>query len=99
MVNGDQAHMPWVISKIDEAIYRVNPARVTASFVDSYVFVVEWAKTNIDVIVHNLRGAPVIQEKLLGVVLNKADLNVLARYESHHGRYDQKYYARYGYTE
>jgi succinoglycan biosynthesis transport protein ExoP len=77
----------------------VVDVRVTASFVDSYIFVVEWAKTNIDVIVHNLRGAPVIQEKLLGVVLNKADIDVLARYESHHGRYDQKYYARYGYTE
>lgn len=32
MVNADQAHMPWVISKIDEAIYRVNPARIAASF-------------------------------------------------------------------
>ena len=32
MVNCGQAHMPWVISKIDEAIYRVNPARVAASY-------------------------------------------------------------------
>lgn len=92
-------------SKFDYVVLDMPPmapvvdVRVTASFVDSYVFVVEWAKTNIDVIVHNLRGAPVIQEKLLGVVLNKADIGVLSRYESHHGRYDQKYYARYGYTE
>jgi hypothetical protein len=32
MVNADQAHMPWVISKIDEAVYCVNPSRIAASF-------------------------------------------------------------------
>ncbi|MCK1328238.1 polysaccharide biosynthesis tyrosine autokinase [Bradyrhizobium sp. CW9] len=78
----------------------VVDVRVTSSFVDSYVFVVEWGKTNIDVVRHNLRGSPEIQDKLLGVVLNKADTKALARYESYHGRYYyQKYYARYGYVE
>lgn len=78
----------------------VVDVRVTSSFVDSYVFVVEWGKTNIDVVKHNLRGSPEIQDKLLGVVLNKADTKALARYESYHGRYYyQKYYARYGYVE
>jgi hypothetical protein len=32
MVNADQAHMPWVIGKIDEAIYRVDPAPIAASY-------------------------------------------------------------------
>lgn len=78
----------------------VVDVRVTSSYVDSYVFVVEWGKTNIDVVRHNLRGSPEIQDKLLGVVLNKADTKALARYESYHGRYYyQKYYARYGYVE
>ncbi|MGY3038088.1 succinoglycan biosynthesis transport protein ExoP [Bradyrhizobium sp. USDA 4354] len=78
----------------------VVDVRVTSSFVDSYVFVVEWGKTKIDVVKHNLRGSPEIQDKLLGVVLNKADTKALARYESYHGRYYyQKYYARYGYVE
>ncbi|MGY2933662.1 succinoglycan biosynthesis transport protein ExoP [Bradyrhizobium sp. GM6.1] len=78
----------------------VVDVRVTSSFVDSYVFVVEWGKTKIDVIRHNLRGSPEIQDKLLGVILNKADTKALARYESYHGRYYyQKYYARYGYVE
>jgi len=74
--------------------------RVTSSYVDSYIFVVEWGKTNVDVVQHNLRNAPEILDKLLGVVLNKADTKLLARYESYHGRYYyQKYYARYGYVE
>lgn len=78
----------------------VVDVRVTSSFVDSYIFVLEWGKTKIDVVRHNLRTAPDIQDKLLGVVLNKADTKALARYESYHGRYYyQKYYARYGYVE
>ncbi|MET4118629.1 succinoglycan biosynthesis transport protein ExoP [Bradyrhizobium sp. JR1.5] len=93
-------------SKYDYVVIDMPPmapvvdVRVTSSFVDSFVFVVEWGKTKIDVVRHNLRGAPEIQDKLLGVVLNKADTKLLARYESYHGRYYyQKYYARYGYVE
>ncbi|AWL99647.1 polysaccharide biosynthesis tyrosine autokinase [Bradyrhizobium amphicarpaeae] len=93
-------------SKFDYVVLDMPPmapvvdVRVTSSFVDSYVFVVEWGKTKIDVVRHNMRGSPEIQDKLLGVVLNKADTKALARYESYHGRYYyQKYYARYGYVE
>ncbi|RTE90034.1 polysaccharide biosynthesis tyrosine autokinase [Bradyrhizobium sp. LVM 105] len=93
-------------AKFDYVILDMPPmapvvdVRVTSSFVDSYVFVVEWGKTKTDVVKHNLRGSPEIQDKLLGVVLNKADTKALARYESYHGRYYyQKYYARYGYVE
>ncbi|WFU39459.1 polysaccharide biosynthesis tyrosine autokinase [Bradyrhizobium sp. CB82] len=93
-------------SKYDYVVLDMPPmapvvdVRVTSSFVDSYVFVVEWGKTKMDVVKHNLRNAPAIQDKLLGVVLNKADTKLLARYESYHGRYYyQKYYARYGYVE
>lgn len=93
-------------SKFDYVVLDMPPmapvvdVRVTSSFVDSYVFVVEWGRTKIDVVRHNLRGSPEIQDKLLGVVLNKADTKALARYESYHGRYYyQKYYARYGYVD
>ncbi|SDH20398.1 succinoglycan biosynthesis transport protein ExoP [Bradyrhizobium sp. Rc2d] len=93
-------------SKFDYVVLDMPPmapvvdVRVTSSFVDSYVFVVEWGKTSIDVVRHNLRGSPEIHNKLLGIVLNKADTKALARYESYHGRYYyQKYYARYGYVE
>ncbi|WP_027581526.1 polysaccharide biosynthesis tyrosine autokinase [Bradyrhizobium sp. Ai1a-2] len=100
------ALMTLLRSKFDYVVLDMPPmapvvdVRVTSSFVDSYVFVVEWGRTNIDVVSHNLRGSPEIQNKLLGVVLNKADTKMLARYESYHGRYYyQKYYARYGYVE
>ncbi|MCA1433517.1 polysaccharide biosynthesis tyrosine autokinase [Bradyrhizobium sp. BRP20] len=78
----------------------VVDVRVTPSFVDSYVFVIEWGKTKADVVMHNLRASPAIHEKLLGVVLNKADTKLISRYESYQGRYYyQKYYSRYGYVE
>ncbi|RXG85983.1 polysaccharide biosynthesis tyrosine autokinase [Bradyrhizobium vignae] len=78
----------------------VVDVRVTVPLVDSYVFVIEWGKTKTDVVRHNLRNAPEIRTKLLGVVLNKVDTKLLTRYESYHGRYYyQKYYARYGYVE
>jgi succinoglycan biosynthesis transport protein ExoP len=78
----------------------VVDARVTSNYVDSYVFVIEWGKTKPDVIQHTLKSAPAIMDKILGVVLNKADTRMLARYESYQGRkYYQKYYARYGYAD
>ncbi|MCA1379289.1 polysaccharide biosynthesis tyrosine autokinase [Bradyrhizobium sp. BRP23] len=93
-------------SKYDYVVIDMPPlapvvdVRVTSSYVDSYLFVVEWGQTKVDVVQHKLRSLPEIQEKLLGVVLNKADIRLLARYQSYHGRnYYQKYYARYGYVE
>jgi succinoglycan biosynthesis transport protein ExoP len=78
----------------------VVDVRVTSAFVDSYLFVVEWGQTKTDVIRHNLKGAPELYDRLLGVVLNKADTKLLGRYESYQGKYYySRYYARYGYTE
>jgi len=74
--------------------------RMTGHLVDSYVFVVEWGKTKIDVVEHALDGARGVQENLLGVVLNKVELNKLVRYEGHRGDYYyHSDYARYGYAD
>jgi len=78
----------------------VVDVRVTSNYVESYVFVVQWGATKIDVVKHNLKSAPELYDRLLGVILNKADTKLLARYESYQGKYYySKYYARYGYTE
>ena len=74
--------------------------RATTHLVDSFVFVIEWGRTKIDVVEHALDKAPAIYENLLGVVLNKVDMNKFGRYVHHHGDYYyNKHYARYGYTE
>lgn len=78
----------------------VVDVRSTTNLIDSYIYIVEWGLTKIDVVEHNLSMAPGIYDRLLGVVLNKADTNILGRYEGYHGNYYyNKYYARYGYTE
>jgi succinoglycan biosynthesis transport protein ExoP len=78
----------------------VVDVRATTAIIDSYIYVVEWGRTKIDVVEHNLAGAAGVYDRLLGVVLNKADTTVLGRYEGYHGNYYyNRYYARYGYTE
>jgi len=78
----------------------VVDARSTTNIIDSYVFVIEWGKTKLDLVEHNLSVAAGIYDRLLGVVLNKADSNIMGRYEGYHGNYYyNKYYARYGYAE
>ena len=68
--------------------------------VNSFVFVIEWGRTKVDATKHALATARGVYENLLGVVLNKTDVNALMRYESNHGNYYRnRYYARYGYLE
>ena len=73
----------------------VSDARATAGVIDSYIYVVEWGKTKINVVQHQLAAAPELYDRLLGVVLSKADLKILTRYEQYYGRdYYQYYNAR-----
>ena len=53
----------------------------------------EWGKTNIDVLERTLANARHIRENLLGVILNKANTNLLKRYEGYGNSYyyDPKY--------
>jgi succinoglycan biosynthesis transport protein ExoP len=77
----------------------VVDVRSTTHLVDSYVFVVEWGKTKIDVVEHALATAGGVYDNLLGVVLNKVNFKALGRYDSHGNYYDNRHYARYGYTD
>jgi succinoglycan biosynthesis transport protein ExoP len=78
----------------------VVDVRATTGIIDSYVYVIEWGRTRMNIVQHQLAGAPELYERLLGVVLNKANVRVLERYEYYYGRYYYKrYYARYGYAD
>jgi succinoglycan biosynthesis transport protein ExoP len=68
----------------------VVDTRTTTGFVDSYIYVIEWARTKIDVVQHSFSEAPEVYDRLLGVVLNKVNMSVLQRYE----RYRTNYYYR-----
>lgn len=74
----------------------VVDVRATVPVMDSFVYVVEWGNTRIKAARLHLMAEPELHERLLGVVLNKANLKVLARFEqqslSRNG-----YYADHGY--
>jgi polysaccharide biosynthesis transport protein len=78
----------------------VVDVRASTHLVDSFIFVVEWGATKIDIILHALQRSQIVQERLLGVVLNKVDMGSLGRFEGHRkSYYYNKYYSRYGYVE
>jgi polysaccharide biosynthesis transport protein len=77
----------------------VVDVRVMTPLIDSFVFVVDWGRTKIDVVEHALSTTRGVYDNLLGIVLNKVDMNSFGRYERYHGYYDSRYYAHYGYTD
>ncbi|MBR1132229.1 Wzz/FepE/Etk N-terminal domain-containing protein [Bradyrhizobium iriomotense] len=54
--------------------------RTAAHLMDSFVFVIEWGRTSIDVVKKSLDVAGDVYGNLIGVTLNKADMNALKRY-------------------
>jgi polysaccharide biosynthesis transport protein len=77
----------------------VVDVRVMTPIIDSFVFVVEWGHTKIDVAQLALTNARGVCDNLLGIVLNKADMRTFARYANETSYYINSYYSRYGYTD
>jgi capsular exopolysaccharide synthesis family protein len=78
----------------------VVDVRAATHLIDSFVFVIEWGRTKIDVVEHALEQAHGVYDNLLGVVLNKVDMDSFGRYANNREDfYYNKHYARYGYTE
>jgi succinoglycan biosynthesis transport protein ExoP len=78
----------------------VIDVRATGALVDSYVLVIEWAKSKIDIVERVLNETPIVQERMLGAVLNKVNMSVMNRYDTNHrGYYHNSYYKRYGYVD
>jgi succinoglycan biosynthesis transport protein ExoP len=72
----------------------------TTHLLDSYVLVIEWGRTKIEVVEHALRSAPGVHESMLGAVLNKVDMKRFISYEPRlTNYYSNKYYPRYGYPD
>lgn len=104
--NAIKSFMDRLCETFDSVIVDLSPlmpvvdARVTSSFIDSYVYIVEWGKTNKDIARRLLGEAPEIHDRLLGVILNRADMRKMAHYEGYSSSYNyRKYYGRYGYLD
>ncbi len=78
----------------------VVDVRATAHLIDFYIFVVEWGQTKIDVAQHALTSARGVYDQTLGVVLNKANMQMFSRYQGYTGNYyHNRHYGRYGYVD
>jgi polysaccharide biosynthesis transport protein len=53
----------------------------TVELIASYVLVIEWGHTTIDVVEHALLAAPDVSKSIIGAVLNKVDIKGLGRYD------------------
>jgi polysaccharide biosynthesis transport protein len=72
----------------------VVDVRATAELIDFYVFVVEWGATKMDMVQHTLQEAHRVYDNVLGVVLNKVNMNVMGRYDGERASYyNAKYYS------
>jgi len=67
-------------------ILPVVDVRAVAQLFDAFVLVVEWGSTSTDEIVKAAAASPVLSERLLGTVLNKADEVVMRRFEGYSDR-------------
>jgi succinoglycan biosynthesis transport protein ExoP len=73
--------------------------QATIDFVDSYMYVIEWGRTPADLVLHHLGRSPTIHDRLLGVILNKANTRQLNHYEKAYGSSQYtKLYSRYRYA-
>jgi polysaccharide biosynthesis transport protein len=93
-------------SRYDHVLVDLTPlmpivdTRATTEFVDCYICVIEWGRTTSDAVKHAFRNAHSISENMLGIVLNKADINQLRRYHpTGENYYRNKHYSQYGFTE
>lgn len=74
--------------------------RATNRLVDSYLLVIEWGQTKIDVVQHALNDAPNVNERTIGCILNKANIRAISRYDGRHSEYyHNSSYSRYGYAD
>lgn len=78
----------------------VIDVRATGTLADSYILVIEWAKSKVDIVDRVIRETPMVRERLMGAVLNKVNLAAMSRYDTHSGGYYRnRYYSRYGYVD
>jgi polysaccharide biosynthesis transport protein len=64
----------------------VVDVKAVAHLFDAFVLVVEWGSTSTDEIVKAVAASPILSERLLGAVLNKADEDIMRRFEGYSDR-------------
>lgn len=84
-------HYEYIV--IDLApVMPVADSKAVSFLIDAMVYVVEWGKTTRSALQESISGSEVLQKKLLGTVLNRADPKMLKRIEAYKGKHHNSYY-------
>jgi succinoglycan biosynthesis transport protein ExoP len=76
----------YVIVDLAPLISEVD-IRAMSPLIESYVLVIKWGKTKIDMVKYALRHTPTVQEHLVGAVLNNVQVRALRRYDGYGANY------------
>jgi len=81
----------WVIVDLPP-MGPVTDVRSTTAFIDSYLLVIEWGRTDCACVEQALEKEPDVYERLIGAVLNKVDVGRLPNYGGKHLAQMNRYY-------
>ena len=73
-------------------IMPVVDVKMIERFIDRFIFVIEWGKTKRRLVQEALLEAEIIRERVLCIVLNKADPAALRSIEAYRGHKVRDYY-------
>ena len=85
--------------RYDYIVFDLSPlapvvdVRMTTQLIDSYVFVVEWGRTSQRLVLESLSDASGLLQRVLCVILNKADPAALRSIEHYKGIRFHAYYS------
>nr|WP_245313447.1 GNVR domain-containing protein [Bradyrhizobium sp.] len=86
-----RSHYEYIV--IDLApVMPVADSKAVSFLMDAMVYVIEWGKTTRSALQESISGSEVLQKKLLGTVLNRADPKMLKRIEAYKGKHRDSYY-------
>lgn len=68
-------------------ILPVVDVKAVAHLFDAFVLVVEWGSTSTNEVLKAVNASPILSERLLGAVLNKADEAIMRRFEGYSDRH------------
>ena len=66
--------------------------KAAAHLFDAFILVVEWGSTSTDDVLRAIAASNTLSERLIGAVLNKADLTLMRRFEGYSDR-EYNYYS------
>src|SRR5277367_5618569 len=78
----DELHRQYEYVIVDlPPLTPIMDVRATATFISNYFMVIEWGKTQVDIVERALRSANDVRESVLGVVLNKVEIEKMHKYD------------------